>query len=508
MKNISLQDFFKNSFYISVDMERMRAFRNIFSKMFFFDENIKFPNMFWGYVNSDLKPTYRCELSHASLIKLAKSMELPFVVIFEDDAYPCAFSENKIEELLNNTPDNAKMLILGYNKFKDSEKVNDYVSILKSWCWGSHSYMIFKDGYDDYLREYNKNSNHVADDFFGILKNVYISNENLFIQRCSEKSMNGYSGYVYNNESQKNPPKNFFPLSEITRGVDSKRRLIQEIKGIGEFLYRANGGNAGDFLISSSEFQMFADLKLKYTTVSSKNKRELLSKDFNLVYGGGGGWVKYYKNSYQNPLNEFFKSKRLKKCVVMPSSFYCCDDVVDSFDERFTVFCRDLESYKYCTSRNKKAKFYVHDDMALQIDISRFDYNIDLSSMNTNFERIRNAISSSKKYVSGNNTKEASLIRTDVEKTINSTESNFDLSNIFGAYGEDITKKESDEITSVILNVINRYDTIKTNRLHMMIASHLLGKKIDAYDNSYGKIRNVYNYSLKNDLNITFHENK
>jgi exopolysaccharide biosynthesis predicted pyruvyltransferase EpsI len=39
---------------------------------------------------------------------------------------------------------------------------------------------------------------------------------------------------------------------------------------------------------------------------------------------------------------------------------------------------------------------------------------------------------------------------------------------------------------------VNQFDQINTNRLHVSITGALLGKTVNLYDNSYGKLFNVY----------------
>ena len=208
MIKIDINDFFKNSFCISIDSVRRRIFSETFSKSF--PNCLKpVPNFFDGYRNKDLGGKYCCELGHCSIIRMAKALSLPFVAIFEDDAYPRMDAEKRLTSVLSTIPEDARIVILGYNKHNGVKKYNDKLSILTSWCWGSHSYIIFKDAYDSYLNEYDKNTKHVADDFYGILKCSYISNCNLFIQRCEDKSMNGYSGYILDNVGHKEPPDGF-----------------------------------------------------------------------------------------------------------------------------------------------------------------------------------------------------------------------------------------------------------------------------------------------------------
>ena len=73
------------------------------------------PRAFWGFVNWDLSPFRRCALGHIAMMKMAKAMNFPFIAIFEDDAYPCADIEYKLAITLKNIPDDAEVVILGYN---------------------------------------------------------------------------------------------------------------------------------------------------------------------------------------------------------------------------------------------------------------------------------------------------------------------------------------------------------------------------------------------------------
>lgn len=82
-------------------------------------------------------------------------------------------------------------------------------------------------------------------------------------------------------------------------------------------------------------------MSLKYKIVSKKNKFDLMSRPFNLVYGGGGGWIDKYLEYGRKQSESYFKNKNLKKCIILPSTFYKCDEIVNTFDDRFVVFCRD-----------------------------------------------------------------------------------------------------------------------------------------------------------------------
>lgn len=122
-----------------------------------------------------------CAYSHASIIKLAKELDWPFVCIFEDDAYPCYDIKTKLEFYLKNVPDDCECLLLGNNdgNIKCGPYNNDFIKI-QSMRFGTHAYVIFKSGYDKILNNYN--TNYAVSDLVYEGMKVYSPRWNLFIQ--------------------------------------------------------------------------------------------------------------------------------------------------------------------------------------------------------------------------------------------------------------------------------------------------------------------------------------
>ena len=82
-------------------------------------------------------------------------------------------------------------------------------------------------------------------------------------------------------------------------------------------------------------------------------------------------------------------------------------------DERFIIYCREEQSYNYCIKNNKKAKFYLCDDMAFY---AKFDY---LNSINySNDEKFIKFKQYVDSYHKANNTNIANFLRNDLEKTV------------------------------------------------------------------------------------------
>ena len=508
---IDINNLLENSFYITINNRKAVVIDEFFKQ----NNMLPIPHRFYGFKNPDIKSgPYKCMMSHAALIKLAKSLNLPFICIFEDDAYPCNNIYDKLKLFLSDIPNDAKLLILGWSKlFKQQIKYNDYINNLTGDNYGSHAYIIFNNGYDDFLKTYDKNPLIPADIFLNNFTNTgkYILNECLFIQYTYEMSMSIGKGYFYQDHPGVPYPPPGFPNIEkyktrnLYYGIENK--LDECLFNVGNFVYRPNGGNCGDMAIALSEFQLFEKLKLKYKLITRSNKYNIISHKYNLVYGGGGAWT--IKQNYRPIMNTFINNKNLNKCLIMPSTFFECNDLIKLFDERFIVFCRDIQSYNYCKSINNKASFFLHDDSALFIQLNKLNTDLKYEDIQhpiikRAFSQFINILNSSKVSNIGN------FIRTDCEKTnINIYEGvKVDISDLLYFNGDDINQAIANRSTELMIFCIQQFEKIITNRLHVAIISSLLNKETFIYDNNYGKVNSVDEYSLKKFINSHFIECK
>ena len=88
------------------------------------------------------------------------------------------------------------------------------------------------------------------------------------------------------------------------------------------------------------------------------------------------------------------------------------------------------------------------------------------------------------------------MLREDKEKVFNidSSAISMDISSYLGGYGCD---KSYDYIcTKLFLELINKFDIVVTDRLHIGICATKLGKRVLLIDNSYKKLSEVYKNSL------------
>lgn len=296
--------------------------------------------------------------------------------------------------------------------------------------------------------------------------------------------------------------------------------VIRELENIQKFYFIPNHGNLGDVVIAEAEYQLFKQYRIKYEILDIFDQNFIVPEDkFNLVYGGGGIFVKYW--NYQHIL-DIFKSKNLQKCIILPSSFYECNDLLEALDERFVVFCREEKSYNYCKSINRKSKFIMANDMAFSLSTDNF-YNYDEQICKEKSDALKNSeivtISSEiipsivytrnrivdelnrKTVILQNGVRIGYFLRNDIEKNIDEAfEHSIDLSAITNSSCTDPAAVKL--LSGLFIEAVNSVDVVLTDRLHIGICAALTGKEVYLFDNSYGKVSGVYKYSLKNLENV------
>ena len=297
--------------------------------------------------------------------------------------------------------------------------------------------------------------------------------------------------------------------------------MKKELESLDSFKYLPNKGNWGDVLISSSAYQLLG--RYKYDIYDFAQAAIFDKKKFNFVYGGGGLWTGHFQKDYQEILN-IFKSPLMQKCIILPSSFRDCPDVMETLDERFTVFCRENESYNYCLANNNKAKFLLADDLVVNANFDAYKQNVyntnNLQKFMNNKTYVSKVVNDFYyKYVQTRYavTKELSkydnfdigyMFRTDSEKLVDiPVTKSIDLSSHICSYCCDEGLCYC--LSKLFLYVINQFDMIVTDRLHIGVSAAKLGKQVIFLDNSYGKISSIFKYSLSDwdNVHLTTKEN-
>lgn len=216
----------------------------------------------------------------------------------------------------------------------------------------------------------------------------------------------------------------------------------------------------------------------------------------NFVYGGGGAWLHTWIRDLTPVMDIMQHAKRV---VILPSSFNNVPELINILDKRFVVFCREQKSFDYLMSQNTGAKIILDHDMALRYGKRISNARPDSDELVAKAKKLNKQI----KKLPAN----VRMFRTDNE-TAGHYETDIDLSDTLGCFGLYQSHADLDFAAATMLQMVARFDTVHTDRLHVGIAAMLAGVDVVLYDNNYGKISGVWDQSLKKMANVKFQTKK
>lgn len=269
--------------------------------------------------------------------------------------------------------------------------------------------------------------------------------------------------------------RNFHPAS-----IDN-HVLLEKLRSTGSFTYIPDPGNLGDALLAASTLHFFDTHGLSY----SFHKKNRLPE--NLVYGGGGIWNPYYQRFWQKEFLPLFR--HAKKVLILPSSFFNCDALLRELDSRFTIFCREQQSYDYLQHAQTGAEIILDHDMALRLDSSVFHYN------NHGVAPYDLGVLRKIKPFYMRRTNVGFFLRRDCE-SIHTYSSDLDLSDM-GSIDLSSSRQRILCCAAIFLSTVDSVDAVVTDRLHVGIAGMLMNKEVYLLDSSYKKVSSVYRHSFE-----------
>lgn len=307
--------------------------------------------------------------------------------------------------------------------------------------------------------------------------------------------------------------------------------LYECLADLGHFIYYPNPGNLGDELIAASTVTLFDRMGLSYEIYEEGKD---YGDAYTLVYGGGGGLVSDW--NWHEVMARVFADSGLKRCVILPHSILGCGNLLQIMDERFTVFCREKRSLKYCQRCNQKAQFLLADDMAFYfsplllpqwsdliercpepgilprllewMNVGRGKSSFLCRFYRKTYRRLLRHLSSCVQLLEDGR-RIGWFLRKDQEKNeafIASLPSvpSMDVSR----YGGGDCRWHEYNMMGVymILYAVGAVDVVVTDRLHVSIAAAMTGRKVIMIDNTYGKLSGVYEQSMKRLPHVQFCE--
>jgi exopolysaccharide biosynthesis predicted pyruvyltransferase EpsI len=303
------------------------------------------------------------------------------------------------------------------------------------------------------------------------------------------------------------------PLPVDDQQYAGLRQALGELAGQpgGRLVYVPNRGNAGDALIASAAWQFFDELPQAPICLPIE---ELRPGD-RAVFSGGGVFIPEYPDGARW-LRQFAEAG-LSRLLILPQTFRGIDSALAELGPQTTLFCREWVSHDYVKQAAPRCRVCFAPDLALGLDIAALRARVALaesrraardklallySSPARRYRRWQRKLSGLKPDAEGR----LQVFRTDAERTpAGGDQAQFsDLSNFYGSdYRE---RTECDRISRDLFALLDTARLVETNRLHVGIGAALLGKQVVLHDNSYGKIRAIYDASLQDWPNVRFAE--
>ena len=223
-------------------------------------------------------------------------------------------------------------------------------------------------------------------------------------------------------------------------------------------------GNYGDSIIWHGTKKLLSSLSISghYVDIFSPKYSDILLID------GGGNLVDYYSDVRNFLIKKFTLYDEI---IILPHTIFGEKqiEVLNNISSKLTIFCRERVSAKFLESRLTRGQVYLWHDCAF--------YN--------NFFQVP----------AGKGVFNA--FRLDNESILHTLpESNNDIS--YNGYADKPLKE--------LIDILQKYEQVNTDRLHIAICATLLGKHVKLYPNSYYKNKAVFDYSLKGFSNVSFIE--
>ncbi|MGF1685038.1 polysaccharide pyruvyl transferase family protein [Photobacterium minamisatsumaniensis] len=274
--------------------------------------------------------------------------------------------------------------------------------------------------------------------------------------------------------------------------------------------------NIGDLLIYLGTESFFEDNNInvigRYTLYEANSDwvTNKIKDDDVIIFHGGGNFGDIYEVC-QDLRHNIIKKFPNNKIIILPQSVHFnslnkrkISQSIHRNHQNLSIFVRDIESYEIV--KDYSTKVMLMPDMAHYLYGSKF---LEILKSETNIEHSDLFLSRTDKEISNiprSSTPEGTVnfdwfdlvsIRDELKrKVINvllrTIGKRINLSSILSK----LWLKQSKKMAIVGGRKILSTDHLYTNRLHGMIFAHLLDKKVNVTDNSYGKNSRYYNLWL------------
>lgn len=283
--------------------------------------------------------------------------------------------------------------------------------------------------------------------------------------------------------------------------------------------------NPGDTLIWEGALDMLKGCKYKClgTCGWDDYKYVPLKTDTVILIIGGGFFGDVWRKAWNNVMDTITQYPD-NPIVILPQSIYYEDEKIARSDierlsclKRLTICVRDQQSFNFAMNKIKKPTLLVP-DLAFHCNMKKLNF---FSRKEENrvlyLKRQDKEAPASEFNITGPNVEEK-------DWPLMSGQSSFLMRvvcNLIYITNKCFHEKSGKRIISLLykygnrnvvvrdgVRFISKYNTVFTTRLHVMVLSFLLNKKVYILDNSYGKVSGCYKTWLLECKNIKIYENE
>lgn len=274
---------------------------------------------------------------------------------------------------------------------------------------------------------------------------------------------------------------------------------LRELASDSDIVYCPNGGNAGDAMIASATYDLFAEMGVSFTLFDPER---FDPRGKTLIYGGGGNLIPLYPSAHTF-IERYHRSVR--RLIVLPQTIQGHEDLLASLGANVDLLTRETISYNYVKRVTSGPQVFLADDLALSLYPPTYLakqegwLRLSLNQKNSLYRKAKWGVilvrESCRRRCSPEASEVLQAFRIDKERTRKTLPwTNVDVSRLLKS--KDLSPAPAACTTQMLLRFINNYREVQTDRLHVAIAAGMLGKQVKMYANNYYKCEAVYQYSL------------